>query len=169
MIAGTGRRARGEAGLCRAAHRAAGALWQRARGWIRGGGESGGRPDRQREFTTDKAIDFTAILTSIKAVKPDAIFFGGADARAGPMARQIKQRGVKAKFMGGEMLKSPNYLKLADNAAEGTIASLAARTDAGRHHVKPRLREKGDLKDGAITVYRLEGGEWRVMETAGGT
>ena len=33
-----------------------------------------------REFTTDKATDFTAILTTIKGKKPDVIFFGGMDA-----------------------------------------------------------------------------------------
>ncbi|GAA5786815.1 branched chain amino acid ABC transporter substrate-binding protein [Chitiniphilus shinanonensis] len=27
---------------------------------------------------------------------------------------------------------------------------------------------KGDLKDGAITVYRVSGGQWRVLETLGG-
>ncbi|MEJ7808761.1 MAG: branched-chain amino acid ABC transporter substrate-binding protein, partial [Telluria sp.] len=39
------------------------------------------------EFTTDKATDFAAILTSLKAKKVDAIFFGGYAPQAGPMAR----------------------------------------------------------------------------------
>src|SRR5690554_1148052 len=34
-----------------------------------------------REYTTDKANDFTAILTNIKDDQPDAIFFGGLDAQ----------------------------------------------------------------------------------------
>ncbi|MDE2396605.1 MAG: branched-chain amino acid ABC transporter substrate-binding protein, partial [Burkholderiales bacterium] len=51
-----------------------------------------------REFTNDKATDFTAILTSIKSKKPDVIFFGGMDAVAGPMLRQMKQLGIEAKF-----------------------------------------------------------------------
>jgi branched-chain amino acid transport system substrate-binding protein len=46
-----------------------------------------GRQVVKREHTNDKAVDFNALLTSIKAVKPDAIFFGGYDAQAGPMAR----------------------------------------------------------------------------------
>ena len=44
-----------------------------------------------REFTTDKATDFNAILTKIRATAPDVVFFGGMDAQAGPMLRQIKQ------------------------------------------------------------------------------
>lgn len=79
----------------------------------------------KREFTNDKATDFTAILTNIKAAKPDLIYYGGADAQAGPMVKQLKQLGIDSKFMGGEMVKSPTFLQLAGDAAEGAIASLA--------------------------------------------
>src|SRR6266568_6895659 len=48
----------------------------------------------ETQFTTDKATDFTAILTQIKAKKPDVVFFGGMDAVAGPMIRQMKQLGI---------------------------------------------------------------------------
>ena len=27
--------------------------------------------------------------------------------------------------------------------------------------------DKGDLKDGGITVYKVENGEWKVMQTIG--
>src|SRR6188768_4179738 len=66
-----------------------------------------------REFTNDKATDFTAILTSIKAKKPDVVFFGGMDAVAGPMLRQMKQLGINAKFMGGDGICSGELPKLA--------------------------------------------------------
>ena len=41
----------------------------------------------KREFTNDKATDFAAILTSIKGVSPDVVFYGGADAQSAPMAK----------------------------------------------------------------------------------
>jgi branched-chain amino acid transport system substrate-binding protein len=66
-----------------------------------------------REFTNDKATDFTAILTSLKAKKPDIVFFGGMDAVAGPMMRQMKQLGIEAKFMGGDGICSSELPKLA--------------------------------------------------------
>ena len=66
-----------------------------------------------REFTNDKATDFTAILTSLKAKKPDIVFFGGMDAVAGPMLRQMKQLGITAKFMGGDGICSGELPKLA--------------------------------------------------------
>lgn len=66
-----------------------------------------------REFTNDKATDFTAILTSLKAKNPDVVFFGGMDAVAGPMLRQMKQLGINAKFMGGDGICSGELPKLA--------------------------------------------------------
>ena len=66
-----------------------------------------------REFTNDKATDFTAILTSIKAKNPDVVFFGGMDAVAGPMLRQMKQLGINAKFVGGDGICSSELPKLA--------------------------------------------------------
>lgn len=71
-----------------------------------------------REFTNDKATDFTAILTTLKAKKPDVVFFGGMDAVAGPMLRQMKQLGINAKFMGGDGICSGELPKL----AAGTMA-----------------------------------------------
>ena len=78
-----------------------------------------------REFTDDKAVDFTAILTKIKATNPQAIFYGGSEVQAAPMAKQLRQLGVTAVLISGEMVKSDNFLKLAGDAAEGTVASLA--------------------------------------------
>ncbi len=66
-----------------------------------------------REFTTDKATDFTGILTGLKGKKPDVVFFGGMDAVAGPMLRQLKQLGIQAKFMGGDGICSGALPELA--------------------------------------------------------
>ena len=70
----------------------------------------------EQQFTTDKATDFTAILTQIKAKKPDIVFYGGMDAVAGPMLRQMKQLGINAKMMGGDGICSGELPKLAAGA-----------------------------------------------------
>ena len=81
----------------------------------------------KREFTNDKATDFTAILTSIKAAKPDVVFYGGMDAVAGPMIRQMKQLGINAKFMGGDGICSGELPKLAAGAmADGQVVCAEA-------------------------------------------
>jgi len=76
-----------------------------------------------REYTTDKATDFRAILTNVKARKPDLVFYGGMDAQAGPMVAQMKSLAVKAKFLAGDGAQSPEFIKLAGKAAEGVVAS----------------------------------------------
>jgi branched-chain amino acid transport system substrate-binding protein len=77
-----------------------------------------------REHTTDKDTDFKAILTRIKGRKPDLVMFGGIDPQAGPMVKQMMELGIKAKFIGGDGMQTPNFIKLAGNAAEGAMASI---------------------------------------------
>ena len=68
------------------------------------------------EFTNDKATDFKAILTTIKAKKPDVIFFGGMDSVGGPMLRQMKQLGIPAKLVGGDGLCTSQMIQLSAEA-----------------------------------------------------
>ena len=79
------------------------------------------------EFTTDKASDFMAILTTLKAKNPEIIFFGGMDAVAGPMLRQMKSLGINAKFMGGDGICTTELVKLAGDAmADGQVVCAEA-------------------------------------------
>src|SRR5262249_15593088 len=71
-----------------------------------------------REYTNDKATDFKAILTKIKAKSPDVIMYGGMDAQGGPMVKQMKELGIKAKFIAGDGVCSTEWPKLAGGAAE---------------------------------------------------
>ena len=75
-----------------------------------------------REFTSATATDYTAILTSIKAKKPDLIFFGGMDSVAGPMLKQMKALGITATFMGGDGMCTDALGRLAgDGLGEGKV------------------------------------------------
>jgi branched-chain amino acid transport system substrate-binding protein len=80
--------------------------------FVKGLQQQGGATVVAREFTHDKATDFSAILTKIRAAKPDLVFFGGMNAVAGPMLRQMKQLGVNAKMMGGDGICSDEIAKL---------------------------------------------------------
>jgi branched-chain amino acid transport system substrate-binding protein len=78
-----------------------------------------------KEFTTDKATDFNSILTSIKSKNPDLIFFGGMDSVGGPMLRQIKALGIKAKFMAGDGVCTDALPKLAGDGLTDGIVTCA--------------------------------------------
>ncbi|WP_407278671.1 branched-chain amino acid ABC transporter substrate-binding protein [Aromatoleum evansii] len=73
-----------------------------------------------REFTNDKATDFMAILTKIKALNPDAVFYGGMDAQAAPLARQMKQLGMTAKLLTGDGGCTGEMIKMAGDALSAT-------------------------------------------------
>ncbi|QYF91879.1 branched-chain amino acid ABC transporter substrate-binding protein [Massilia sp. PAMC28688] len=80
-----------------------------------------------KEFTTDKATDFTAILTSLKAKKPDLVFFGGMDAVGGPMLKQMRALGINARFMGGDGVCTQAMIRLAGAAlGDGTVTCAEA-------------------------------------------
>ena len=69
------------------------------------------------QYTTDKATDFTAILTAIKAKGPAAVFYGGYDAQGGPMLRQMDQLGLSnLKFFGGDGVCTEKVAELSAGA-----------------------------------------------------
>ncbi|ABD68125.1 Extracellular ligand-binding receptor [Rhodoferax ferrireducens T118] len=79
------------------------------------------------EFTNDKATDFMAILTAIKSKKPDAIFYGGLDAQAGPMLRQMEQLGMSnVRYFGGDALCTEKLPELSSKA--GTLKNVTCAT-----------------------------------------
>jgi branched-chain amino acid transport system substrate-binding protein len=84
--------------------------------FVKGAKKTGGAQIVAQQYTNDKATDFNAILTAIKAKNPDVVFFGGMDAVAGPMLRQMKQLGINAKFMGGDGICTEGLANLAGDA-----------------------------------------------------
>ena len=101
-----------------------------------------------REFTNDKATDFNAILTKLKASKPDLIMFGGMDAVAGPMLRQMKQLGMTTRFIGGDGICTSELVKLAGDAiADGQVVCAEAGgvtkdKEAAMNAWRARFRDK---------------------------
>lgn len=86
--------------------------------------EAAGAQIVAHEYTSDKSVDFTAVLTAVKGKQPELLFYGGMDAQGGPMARQIKGLALNVKFMMGDGGYTPEFVKLAGDAAQGAYASL---------------------------------------------
>jgi branched-chain amino acid transport system substrate-binding protein len=78
-----------------------------------------------REKGTDKTTDWKAILTKLKGRRPDAVFYGGMDATAGPMIKQGRELGLKAVFSFGDGACTEEMTKLAGEAADGMLCSQA--------------------------------------------
>jgi branched-chain amino acid transport system substrate-binding protein len=149
--------------------------------------------------------------------------FGGIDPQAAPMIKQMKDLGIQAKFIGGDGMQTPNFIKLAGDASEGAMASIpglpkdqmpGGKTFLDKYKTKfnqdvelfapmgydavmvfieamkragssdpakflPEVGktsyngvigpiafdDKGDLRNGPITVYVVKGGKWEPLET----
>ena len=71
-----------------------------------------------REYSTDKATDFKAILTQIKSRNPQVVFYGGYYAQAAALARQMGELGINATLVGGDGICSPEFDKLSAGVAD---------------------------------------------------
>ena len=186
---------------------------------------AGGAVVIREALANEKEQDFKGVLTKVKAKNPDVIMFGGMDAQAGPMLKQMKALGIKAKFISGDGAQSAELIKLGGDAAEGSYATtaglpkekmpqgaafydkfkakfnadvqvyapftydatnvlIAAIQKAGTDPAKIidaikatsmdgvtgkiAFDDKGDIKDGAVTVFQVKGGKWETVEIVGG-
>src|ERR1700712_4174364 len=77
------------------------------------------------DATTDKAVDFRAILTKIKGEHPDVIMYGGMDATGGPFAKQEKKLAITSRVLAGDGLCAESLSKLAGDAADNVVCSIA--------------------------------------------
>jgi branched-chain amino acid transport system substrate-binding protein len=84
--------------------------------FLKGVKSIGGAQIVSRQYTNDKAVDFNAILTQIRAQKPDVIFYGGMDAVAGPMLKQMKALGITSRFVSGDGICSEKLPVMAGDA-----------------------------------------------------
>ncbi|WP_153101829.1 branched-chain amino acid ABC transporter substrate-binding protein [Paraburkholderia hayleyella] len=76
------------------------------------------------EYTNDHAVDFRGILTGIKKLTPDLVFYAGMDAQAGPLLKQMHGLGIKTPLLGADGMRTPALISLAGpEVAEGTYAS----------------------------------------------
>lgn len=125
-------------------------------------GKSGAATIVSRQFTTDKATDFSSILTNIKSKNPDIVFFGGMDAVGGPMLRQMKQLGIGARFMGGDGICSHKLAQLAGDAiGEGKVicaeaGGVAADRIAGLEQFKTMFSKKFGHEVELIAPYAYD-------------
>ena len=79
---------------------------------------------------------FSAVVSSLKAKKPKAVYYGGEYPQAAPLSQQMKAGGLDVPLMGGDGIFSGEYVKLAGKGATGDLAtSVGAPTeslDAGK-------------------------------------
>lgn len=75
--------------------------------------------------------DFTSVLSRIKPLNADMIYYGGEYPEASLLASQAKQQGITAPIMGGDGVYSSAFFETAKEAGAGTlVTSVGAPTES---------------------------------------
>ena len=67
--------------------------------------------------------DFSAVLTKVKSLNPEATYYTGYYPEGGLVAKQFKDLGVSGKFLAGDANNDPTFISEAGNASEGVFVT----------------------------------------------
>ncbi len=68
--------------------------------------------------------DYSSIVSKIKSVDADIVFFGGLHTEGGLLVRQMRDQGVKAVLMGGDGIASQEFAAIAGPGVVGTLMTF---------------------------------------------
>jgi branched-chain amino acid transport system substrate-binding protein len=74
-----------------------------------------------REKVGEKDTDFNGVITKIRALNPDAVYYGGEYPVAGPLSKQLAGQGLNIPVMGGDGIVDPKFVAL--GGREGDLAT----------------------------------------------
>ncbi len=106
--------------------------------------------------------NFTPILTKIKAMNPDVIYFSGYYTDGGLIRAQEVSLGIKAAFVGGDSNDNPEFFKLAGKAANGVYMINVPRPD-----ILPYPLAKEFLRDYQAKYHMMPPSIWTLFNADG--
>ena len=98
--------------------------------------------------------DFTALVSKLKQVNPDLVYWGGLHDTGGIILRQMRDQGLKATFMGGDGITDDEFAVIAGPGAEGTLMTFSPdpRLNPAAKAVVEKFRKK-NFEPQAYTLY----------------
>lgn len=121
------------------------------------------------EGITQGDKDFTPLLTKIKPLAPDLIYFGGIYPEGALLIRQARSLNLLSQFMGGDGIADPLFNKLASpEIAEGAYATMVGgdmrKVPAAQEFIKEYEARFGPL--GLWSAYAYDAGNILVQAIA---
>jgi len=98
--------------------------------------------------------DFNSLITKLKGLNTEVIYFGGLHTEAGLIARQAKEQGLSAVLFSGDGIVSEEFSSIAGPATEGVMMTFGAdprALDSAADAVK-KFRDSG-YEPEAYTLY----------------
>ncbi len=103
--------------------------------------------------------DFNALVTKIRSLSPDVVYFGGLHSEAGPLLRQLRDQGVDAWFVSGDGIVSEDFVKATGGPEFLTKTLMTFGADPRNEESNPagaklveRFRDSGYEPEG-YTLY----------------
>ena len=112
-----------------------------------------------KESYQPNATDFKNQLIKIKEFEPKVIFFPGNYEDTGKILKQGRELGINSIFIGGDGSYSPELIRIAGKAAEGsyyTIMSLPSEESDKFSSFKKDFLAKYNLEPDVYSVYSYE-------------
>ncbi|MGC8501729.1 branched-chain amino acid ABC transporter substrate-binding protein [Desulfurella sp.] len=106
--------------------------------------------------------NFTPILTKIKSMNPDVIYFSGYYTDGGLIRAQEVSLGIRAAFVGGDSNDNPEFFKLAGKASNGVYMINVPRPD-----ILPYPLAKDFLKDYQAKYHMMPPSIWTLFNADG--
>ena len=75
---------------------------------------------------TEERANFAPMIIPLRAKNPDLVYFGGIYHQGGLLLKQMREKGVKAKFMGPDGLDSSEMVKITGSRIVGTYYTTVA-------------------------------------------
>jgi branched-chain amino acid transport system substrate-binding protein len=75
---------------------------------------------------TEERANFSPIITPMRAKNPDLVYFGGIYHQGGLLLKQMREKGMKAAFMGPDGLDSSEMVKIAGSQVVGSYYTTVA-------------------------------------------
>ena len=98
--------------------------------------------------------DFNSLVTKMKGLNVDVIYFGGLHAEAGQIVKQAREQGLKATFISGDGIVTEEFPSIAGPATNGVLMTFGAdpRKIEGASDIVKAFRDSG-YEPEAYTLY----------------
>jgi branched-chain amino acid transport system substrate-binding protein len=104
----------------------------------------------------DKATEFSSTVNKVKAGNVDAVVFGGYYSQGGPLAKQLKEGGVTATFIGPDGVNDKGFVEGAGDAAEGAILTAPSAPSDAVEGAEDFVEKYKEVNKTDVGLYSLE-------------
>ncbi|MBV2182477.1 high-affinity branched-chain amino acid ABC transporter substrate-binding protein [Castellaniella sp. MT123] len=98
--------------------------------------------------------DYSAVISKLKALGPDLIYFGGYHPELGLLLRQAREQGLNTQFMGPEGVANKDLVAIAGPAVDKLLVTLPADFTKmkGNDQILENFKKYKRSPDGAFTM-----------------